>query len=457
MPPGSIHSLLLLFTLALFAASGGTGGAPAPAFSPEPHSPPPAACPALPPPTGTIVEVTTVAQLQQAVNNALPNTTIRLATGTYNLDGVYLRLDVPGVTLRSASGKREDVVLDGNYITTEIVQVVASDVTIADLTLREALYHPIHVMSTADRDTLNTLIYNVHIIDPGQQAIKINPVPGGHYTDNGLIACSRIELTDAGRQQVWEINDSCYTGGVDAHQARDWVVRDNVIEGFWCAQGLSEHAIHFWRACRDTLIERNWLLDNARGVGLGMAEEGQARTYADNPCPAAGGAYVDHYGGLVRNNMIFAARAALFESEYGFDCGICLWQACGAWVGHNTVVSTQPPFSGIEWRFERTDVDLVNNLLSHNLRDRGGAARRSGNLENQPLSLFVNGAGGDLHLKASANGAIDQGTALGPGLCDDDVDGDARPFGSAPDVGADEYVSFVPEATVFVPYVAFDR
>ena len=47
------------------------------------------------------------------------------------------------MTLRGQSGQRDAVVLDGNYVTTEIVQVVASDVTVADLTLREAWDHPI--------------------------------------------------------------------------------------------------------------------------------------------------------------------------------------------------------------------------------------------------------------------------------------------------------------------------
>jgi hypothetical protein len=88
------------------------------------------------------------------------------------------------------------VVLDGNYITTEIIQIVASNVTVADLTLREAYNHPIHVMSTGSSHTLNARIYNVHITDPGQQAIKINPV-AEYNTDYGLIACSHIELTDA--------------------------------------------------------------------------------------------------------------------------------------------------------------------------------------------------------------------------------------------------------------------
>ena len=240
-------------------------------------------CPALPPPGGNIVTVSSVDDLVYRVNTATQGTTILVADGTYNLNGEYLRFDVPDVTLRSASGNREAVVLDGNYATTEIAQIVASHVTIANLTLRKAYNHPIHVMSSGSSDTLNTYIYNVHIIDPGQQAIKINPVPGGHYTDNGIVACSHIELTDAGRSQI---RDNCYTGGVDAHQSRGWDIRDNLIEGFWCAQGLSEHAVHAWTGSRDTLVERNMLINNARGVGFGLVTSGTGRTYSDNACPS---------------------------------------------------------------------------------------------------------------------------------------------------------------------------
>ncbi|MEZ4592968.1 MAG: right-handed parallel beta-helix repeat-containing protein [Chloroflexota bacterium] len=323
-------------------------------------------CTPLPAPSGNLVNVSTVAALQNAVNNAASGDTILIADGTYSLDGVYLRLETPNVTLRSASGNRAAVVLDGNYITTEIIQIVASDVTVADITLREAYYHPIHVMTSATGDTLNTLIYNVHLIDPGEQAIKINPAADGTYPDDGVIACSHLELTDAGRPFI---RNNCYTGGIDAHQAEGWTIRDNLIEGFWCENGLSEHGIHLWRGCRDTIVERNTLRENARGIGFGLAESGDGRTYADNPCPSASGGYVDHYGGIIRNNFVFASDGDLFSSEYGFDCGICLWQACGAQIFHNTVVSTQAPFSSIEWRFDKTE--LRNNLVSHNLRDRG--------------------------------------------------------------------------------------
>jgi hypothetical protein len=393
-------------------------------------------CPPLAPPTGTIVHVSSVAELVTAINQAEPDSTIMVADGIYNLDGVYLRIDTPGVTLRSTSGNREAVILDGNYLTTEIVQIVASHVTIADITLRKAYNHPVHVMSTDSYSTVDTLLFNLHIIDPGQQAVKINPTEGGYFADNGTVACSRIELTDTGRTYI---RDNCYTGGIDAHQSQGWLIRDNIIDGFWCSAGLSEHAIHFWRASRDTLVERNVLINNARGIGFGLETSGNARNYPDNPCPAAGGSYVDHYDGIVRNNIVFANRDALFSTEYGFDCGICLWNACGAAVIHNTVFSTQAPFSSIEWRFPNTRIDITNNLTSHTLRERDDAsAEQAGNISTAQPGWFLNAPEGDLHLSAGAVQVIDQGVTVAAGLCDSDLDGDPRPIGSGRDAGADE-------------------
>jgi len=242
-------------------------------------------------------------------------------------------------------------------------------------------------------------------------------------------------LTDAGRANI---RSNCYTGGVDAHQARGWVIRDNTIEGFWCEYGLSEHAIHFWKGSRDTVVERNVLVDNARGIGFGLTDSGSGRTYNDNPCTGAG--YVGHFGGIIRNNFIFQNRQQLDESQNGFDCGICLAQACDTKVFHNTVVSRATPFSSIEWRFSNTDATITNNLVSHNLLERNGAsASLTANLDHQPLSLYIDGAGGDLHLAENANVAINKGVPIGESLCYDDIDGDHRDI--TPDIGADEVVN----------------
>jgi hypothetical protein len=396
--------------------------------------PPPAGCGPLPDPTGPTVTVGPdgAGELRGIVAGAAEGTTILLEDGTYDMsggDGSHrLVFATPGVTLRSASGDREAVVLDGGYVTGELVSISASDVTIADLTLERAYYHPVHVTGGAASDIEGVLLYDLHIIDPGQQAVKINASTENHYADGGRVECSLIELTEAGRP---EIRDSCYTGGIDAHLAWGWEVRLNTIRGFWCTTGLSEHGIHFWRSSRDTLVERNLIVDCARGIGFGLGDSGPTdRAYDPDPYPGVG--YIGHVDGTIRNNMIFA-------SIPGFDSGITLDQARGTVVVHNTVFTTVTPFSSIEYRFPNTLVEILNNLVSHVIMERDGAtATLTGNVTGAEGSWFVDATAPDLHLETTATGAVDQGASLPAGTCDDDYDGEARD--TAPDVGADEVV-----------------
>ncbi|RWX50107.1 hypothetical protein VU01_13862 [Candidatus Electrothrix marina] len=118
------------------------------------------------------VSVSTVSELVAAVTaaNSGGDSIILVNNGTYDLNGEYLRITADNVTVRSAGGNRSAVTLDGNYVTTEIFQIVASNVIIADMTLQKAQDHPIHVIGADDRDISGILIDNVHIIDPGQQA-----------------------------------------------------------------------------------------------------------------------------------------------------------------------------------------------------------------------------------------------------------------------------------------------
>ncbi len=198
---------------------------------------------------------------------------------------------------------------------------------------------------------------------------------------------------------------------------------------------MSEHAIHFWSTSRDTLIEENWILNCARGIGLGLRESGATRTYEDNPYPDAG--YLGHIDGVVRNNFIAANDAALFNSSFGFDAGISMEQARGARILHNTVGSTSSPFSSIEWRFENTAIELFNNLVTHNLRARDNAqGAGTSNLEYANPTWFVDLAAGDLHLTQLATPALDSGTVQDPAAAAFDFDHQSRD--SRPDIGADE-------------------
>ena len=391
-------------------------------------------CTPLPPPSVTVIEVqpSQANELQALVAGAASGTTLLLHDGFYDMGGErYLLFQTPGVTLRSASGNRDAVVLDGAYTTAELVSIRASNVVIADLTLKRAYHHPIHISGSPGNPISDMKIHNVRILDPGEQAIKINPVDDG-FADNGTIECSWIQLTDAGRPNV----SNCYTGGIDAHQAWGWLIRRNRIEGFWCPQGLSEHGIHFWSASRDTIVEENVISDCARGIGFGLGSAGASRAYPDNPYP--GISYIGHYDGVIRNNFVAATDSRLFNSDYGFDTAIGLEQSRGTGVYHNTAVSTQAPSSSsIEWRWENSLAEITNNLVSHTLVSRnGGSASLTTNIAGAPTTWFEDPSIGDLHLTAAGAGAIDSGTALPPGVADGDIDLQSRD--NLPDAGADE-------------------
>jgi len=393
-------------------------------------------CPPLDLPPGPVTELTAAdaPRLAQLVAEAAPGATLSLAPGTYPVDGA-LWIRTEGLTLRGATGSAAEVVLDADYAGGSVVTVAASRVTLAHLTLRRAYFHGVHVRPNGPESgpVEGVRIYAVHVDNPREQGIKVNQ-EATVYVDDGLVACSTISLDAAGRARV---ENNCYTGGIDIHRSRGWHIRDNHIEGFWCEQGLAEHGVHMWRMNAHTLIERNRIVNCGRGIGLGMAQSGgdNQRLHPDVECPA--GAYADDFAGTVRNNLIIGDDPALFASGSGFDNGISLWSACQAKVLHNTIWSTQPPFSAIEWRFPGTTALIRNNLVSHNLRDRGvTSADLAGNLEGAPKSLFADAARRDLHLAPGAIAAIDRGVALAPGEADEDFEGDPRD--AQPDIGADE-------------------
>jgi hypothetical protein len=243
-------------------------------------------------------------------------------------------------------------------------------------------------------------------------------------------------MTSAGRAYVPVNPDNsgypCYTGGIDAHSSRGWVMRRNHFEGIYCDSGLAEHAIHFWHTGRDQLIEQNTFINNARHIGLGLTDGTgfNERPYADSPHAAdkMGNNYAGNYDGIIRNNFLYADVSA-------FDCGVCLEQAMGTKVLSNTVVVTGAASgNAIEYRFINSLVTISNNISTNIMQRDNGRAIMGMNQTSPPLAQFVDAAGGDLHLAASASGAIDQGAVLAD--VTDDIDGDAR--GTAPDLGADE-------------------
>jgi hypothetical protein len=400
--------------------------------------PPTVTCDPLPAASGTVIMVdpSEANELPNIVQSAAAGSTIVLSPGTYAMSSsgesarrIQFRTD--GVTLRSSTDDAADVIIDGEYQTNEMLTVHASNVTIAHVTIRRAIDHPIHVSPLDGGSNVNgTLLYGLVVEDGGEQFVKINSNGGRTaYDDDGRVECSVFRMTDVGRTMVERGTGGCYTGGIDAHGARGWVVRNNQFHDIYCAgEGLAEHAVHFWTGSRDTIVENNLIVDCARGIGFGLVETGESRTYPDDP----GVGYLGHIDGIIRNNVIYADHAF-------YDTGIELAQARGVRVFHNTVIhdsGATAAFSSIDSRFSNTQSEVRNNLTQRITMRDGASATADHNYEGDGAGLVVDAGGLDFHLASGASAAIDQGVDVAEAGVD--LDGDPHTAGSAPDLGADE-------------------
>lgn len=382
-------------------------------------------CAPLPPPVGPVVDVATEAALQSAVQGLTSGTTIRVADGVYDLTNTLrVRNGVADVTIRGASGDRDAVVLRGrgmsnsNYGNVPHVFLIedANDVTLADMTLRDAWFHNVQIRGEVGPQRVR--LYNLHLIDSGEQQIKGSTAGVfGLYADDGEVACSLIEYTDRAR--------SDYTNGVDILAGARWTIRDNLFRNIRAPIGsLAGPTILMWRNCLDTVVERNQFLECDRAIALGLSPP-------DANSRDGEGTY-DHQGGIVRNNMIHRAAGAATG-----DVGITVNYARDFKLHHNSVVLEGTFPWTIEYRFAVSDGAIAYNLTDGPILPRDGAtATLSGNLTNAQPSWFLAPVTGDLHLDPSATAAIDQAAPLA--AVADDFDGDARPIGVQADIGADE-------------------
>lgn len=383
------------------------------------------AAPPLPAPSGNVVPVSSVAALQAAVQALSSDTTIVIAPGTYALTStLWVNGALSNVTIRGESNRPDDVVLVGGGMGVPSSSVPhgiwtgngVTGLTIANLTIRDIYQHPI----IFNPGTESPRVYNVRLINAGEQFIKASTDGSGDGVDHGIVEYSIFEYTDTA--------PTYYTNGVDVLAGRDWLVRHNLFRRIRAPQGeLAGPAILMWYASSGTIAEGNVFLDCQREISFGLVE----RTPND------------HSGGIIRNNVI--VRTAGLSG----DVAIGVFDSPDTKVLHNTMLMSGQYPNAIEYRFPHTaGVTIVNNLSDAGAQARdGGVAALSGNVWTAAANWFVEPAAGDLHLKSTATAAIDRGVPTTDAPLD--WDNEIRPMGPASDVGADEYSVFDP--TVPVP------
>jgi hypothetical protein len=388
-------------------------------------------CPSLPSPSGNVVNVSTVAELNTELNRLQSDTTILLADGLYDLTNtIVVGGGLSNVAFRGASGDRDAVVLRGRGMSNPnfgnvphgfLLQNVRN-LLVADMTIRDFYYHNIQIQGEQDAQAVH--LYNLHLVDSGEQQVKVSTAgPPGPYADDGIVECCLIEYTDRARDD--------YTNGVDVLAGANWIVRDNVFRRIRAPlTQLAGPTVLMWRNCVDSIVERNLLIDCDYGIAFGLM--------APNLLSRDGESTYDHQGGVIRNNFIYRTPG----SPTG-DVGITVNYARDYRIYHNTVILNDTFFWNIEYRWRDSDGEIAYNLSDGNILRRDNASGAIiGNVTSAEPDWFLDAPSGDLHLVSGAVGAIDQGAILA-GLVDD-FDGHFRHMGAAPDVGADELGCLLP-------------
>ena len=241
---------------------------------------------------GNVVNVSTVSQLQAAVSSLTSNTTIVIAPGTYQLtQELFIRNGVTNVTVRGATANRDDVVILGSGMNVPGVNIPlkvenAQDVTIANLSIGEAFFHPIQLQGEQGADRIR--ISNVRLFDAGQQFLKstVDPQrPNG--VDDVIVEHSLIEYTVIGP-------DHGYTEGIDVHHGANWLVRHNVFRNIH-VPATARRPVPAGGAVLERLaghvVHSNTFINCERGIIFGL---GPQPPYAHG-----------HSGGSIYNNFIY--------------------------------------------------------------------------------------------------------------------------------------------------------
>jgi len=209
-----------------------------------------------------------------------------------------------------------------------------------------------------------------------------------------------------------------------------WQIRNNLFRNFHTpdsSANLWNPVVLMWNHSQNTLVEGNTFIDSDRAIALGLIDQ------------ASG---FDHQGGIVRNNFVYQTPGLFSASRRaGSDGQIVVYDSPGSQVYHNTVVTSGNSALSIEVRWANTGVIFSNNLADAPLRARdGGIFAGSNNYLSATTAMFLNAAAADFHVVVNAAtlaNVIDRGVAIAGATSDFDLQ--ARPFGAAPDIGADEY------------------
>lgn len=265
------------------------------------------------PAMAAVYEVTDFKALEKACGMALPGDEIVIAKGVYRVSGksrIFIT-DRPGpVTVRGATGKPEDVIIEGAGQDSEEVSVIfeltgSPSWTFRDLTTRNTYFHGFK-FNTSSTDCV---ISNVVMRDHGESGVKGTSDPDkGVYPDRLLVENCDIGFTQptGGTRTVVE--------GIDGVAVQGWIIRNNRFVNIQKNGGPAYGAFTKGNSL-ETVIEGNRFENCFIGASFGGGGTG-ARYFRDHDRS------VEHRWGVIRNNVFVGCTDAAIYINKANSCTI---------------------------------------------------------------------------------------------------------------------------------------
>ena len=387
--------------------------------------------PALPPltqsdPGKTIVRVRTESELRYAVSNLTSHSVLLIEPGIYQLSGT-LGISQDNVTIRGNTNRCDAVRLIGMGMDNPAglnsvphgIWTNADNTKIQNLSIEEVWYHAVAIDPLAQAPH----IYNVRMLNAGEQFVKVSGANSVQGSDNGRLEYSIMKYTD-GIPKVDHGPGIGYTQGISLHTGQNWIIRNNLFENFHTPDDsayLFNPVVSARNQARNLLVENNVFIDVDRAIGFGLDNEENS-----------------HSGGIIRNNMI-VQRKNLFSQQrkQAADALIIVWNSPDSQVLQNTILTNgNTPFA-MELRWNSNGAIFRNNLSDAPNRDR--SANDYVDINNvifDDSSIFRDADKGDLHLKSDIAGISNAVPTLSSAPLD--FDGQDR-SGNLTNAGADDF------------------
>ncbi len=323
----------------------------------------------------TLVHVTSVEEMEEAMMHARAGVTIVLSPGIYRFRTRPLTATYPGTEAHPITVRAEKL---------NTVFIEFSGIEGFRVEAPHWIFENLNIRGVCDQHSHSACEHAFHIVGKGSYFVarnnrvtdfnahvKVNGL-GGEFPDHGLIERNTFTNNDM-RQTTNPVTP------IDLVGASHWVIRGNLISDFAKAQGnRTSYGAFVKGGGTDNRLEQNVVLCEAKlkdipgkRVGLSLGGGGTGKSFCrDRRC------ITEQERGLIQSNLIANCS----------DDGIYVNRSAASVIAHNTLVDT----GGIVVRFAESSADVRGNIVDGTIRGRDGALlREDDNLYTPLTNLYL--------------------------------------------------------------------